>query len=44
MASERNMYEAQISESRMDIEQLDRELQEMKRKYFTIKKVDEHQK
>ena len=38
MASELNMYESQVSEYRMDIDRLQREMQEVKKKYFLQKK------
>ena len=34
MASELNMYQAQVSESKYEMEKLTRELQEVKRKYY----------
>ncbi len=44
MASELNMYEAQVQEYKYDIEKLARELQEVKKKYFMQKKKDQKQK
>ena len=41
MASELNMYEAQVSEYRMDIDRLQREMQEIKKKYFLQKKKEQ---
>ena len=38
MASELNMYQAQVSESKYEMEKLTRELQEMKRKYYEQKR------
>lgn len=38
MASELNMYESQIAEHHMDLERLQRELQEVKQKYYLQKK------
>eukprot|EP00794_Sanderia_malayensis_P005258 gene5258-5922_t len=43
MASELNMYEAQVQEYKYDIEKLARELQEVKKKYFMQKKKDQQQ-
>lgn len=40
MASELNMYESQVSEHKMDIERLSRELQEVKKKYYFQKKKE----
>ena len=34
MASELNMYQAQVSESKFEMERLTRELQDVKRKYY----------
>lgn len=44
MASELNMYESQVSEYKMDIERLSRELQEVKKKYFLQKKKEHLQR
>ena len=44
MASELNMYEAQVQEYKYDIEKLARELQEVKKKYFMQKKKEQTQK
>ena len=44
MASELNMYEAQVAEHKMDIERLSRELQEVKKKYYLQKKKEHLQK
>lgn len=41
MASELNMYQAQINEYRYDIERLNRELQDMKQKYYQQKRKDQ---
>lgn len=41
MASELNMYESQVSEYRMDIDRLQREMQEVKKKYFLQKKKEQ---
>ena len=41
MASELNMYESQVSEYRMDIDRLQREMQEIKKKYFLQKKKEQ---
>lgn len=38
------MYESQVSEYKMDIERLSRELQEVKKKYFLQKKKDHMQR
>ena len=40
MASELNMYESQVSEYRMDLDRLQREMQEVKKKYFLQKKKE----
>lgn len=44
MASELNMYESQVAEHKMDIERLERELQEVKKKYYLQKKKEHAQK
>lgn len=44
MASELNMYEAQVTEHKMDIERLSRELQEVKKKYYLQKKKEHIQR
>lgn len=44
MASELNMYESQVSEYKMDVERLSRELQEVKKKYFLQKKKEHMQR
>ena len=44
MASELNMYESQIVEHKMDIDKLQRELQEVKKKYYLQKKKEHSQK
>lgn len=44
LASELNMYEAQSSEYKYEIERLARELQEIKKKYFIQKKKEQQQK
>ena len=44
MASELNMYESQVAEHRMDIERLQKEMQEVKKKYFLQKKKEQAQK
>ena len=44
MTSELNMYESQVSENKMDIERLSRELQEVKKKYFLQKKKEHLQR
>ena len=44
MASELNMYESQIVEHKMDIDRLQRELQEVKKKYYLQKKKEHNQK
>lgn len=41
MASELNMYESQVSEYRLDIDRLQREMQEVKKKYFLQKKREQ---
>ena len=38
MASELNMYQAQVSESKYEMEKLTRELQEVKRRYYAQKR------
>lgn len=38
------MYEAQIVEHKMDIERLERELQEVKKKYYLQKKKEHNQR
>ncbi|XP_064383730.1 cilia- and flagella-associated protein 58-like [Halichondria panicea] len=43
MASELNMYDSQVSEHKMDIDRLQRELQEVKKNYY-LQKKKEHQK
>ena len=40
MASELNMYETQVSEYKMEIDRLAREMQEVKKKYFLQKKKE----
>ena len=44
MASELNMYESQVAEHKMDIDRLQRELQEVKKKYYLQKKRDHQQR
>ena len=44
MASELNMYESQLVEHKMDIDKLQRELQEVKKKYYLQKKKEHNQK
>jgi len=44
MASELNMYESQVAEYKMDIDRLQRELQEVKKKYYLQKKKEHYQK
>jgi len=44
LASELNMYESQASEYKYEIERLARELQEIKKKYFQMKKHEQRQK
>ena len=44
MASELNMYESQVVEHKMDIDRLQRELQEVKKKYYLQKKKDHQQR
>lgn len=44
MASELNMYESQVAEYKMDLERLERELQEAKKKYLLQKKKEHIQK
>ena len=44
MASELNMYEAQIIEHKMEADRLQRELQEVKKKYYLQKKKEHNQK
>lgn len=44
MASELNMYDSQIIEYKMDIDKLQRELQEVKKKYYLQKKKEHNQK
>ena len=44
MASELNMYEAQVQEYKYEIDRLARELQEAKKKYFMQKKKEQQQK
>ena len=41
MASELNMYQAQVNEYRYDVERLNRELQDTKRKYYQQKRKDQ---
>jgi chromosome segregation ATPase len=41
MASELNMYQAQVNESKYESDRLSRELQEMKRKYYQQKRKDQ---
>ena len=38
MASELNMYQAQVTESKYEMERLTRELQDVKRKYYEQKR------
>jgi len=40
MASELNMYESQVSDNKIEVERLSRELQEVKKKYFLQKKKE----
>ena len=44
MASELNMYQAQVNEYKYEIERLTRELQDMKRKYFEQKRREQMQR
>ena len=44
MASELNMYEAQVQDYKYDIERLSRELQDVKKKYFMHKKREQQQR
>jgi len=44
MASELNMYEAQVQEYKYEIERLSRELQDIKKKYFMQKKREQQQR
>ena len=44
MASELNMHESQVAEYRMDIDRLQREMQEVKKKYFLQKKKEQAQR
>lgn len=44
MASELNMYESLVAEHKMDIDRLQRELQEVKKKYYLQKKKDHQQR
>lgn len=44
MTSELNMYESQVVEHKMDIDKLQRELQEVKKKYYLQKKKEHNQK
>jgi len=44
MASELNMYEAQVQEYKYEIDKLARELQEAKKKYFMQKKKEQQQR
>ena len=44
MASELNMYQAQVNESRYEMERLTRELQDVKRKYYEQKRRETLQK
>ena len=44
MASELNMYQAQVSESKYQMEKLTRELQEVKRRYYEQKRRETLQK
>ena len=44
MASELNMYQAQVNEYKYEIERLVRELGDMKRKYFESKRRDQMDK
>jgi chromosome segregation ATPase len=41
MASELNMYQAQVNEYRYDVERLNRELQDVKQKYYQQKRKDQ---
>jgi predicted RNase H-like nuclease (RuvC/YqgF family) len=41
MASELNMYQAQVSEYKYEIERLTRDLQEMKRRYYEQKRKEQ---
>jgi chromosome segregation ATPase len=41
MASELNMYQAQVNEYRYDVERLSRELQDVKQKYYQQKRKDQ---
>ena len=38
------MYESQVAEHKMDIDRLQRELQEVKKKYYLQKKKDHQQR
>lgn len=42
MASELNMYESQVSEYKYEIERLAKELQDVKKKYYTQKRKEQH--
>ncbi|XP_057307305.1 cilia- and flagella-associated protein 58-like [Hydractinia symbiolongicarpus] len=44
MASELNMYEAQVQDYKYDIERLSRELQDVKKKYFMHKRREQQQR
>jgi len=44
MASELNMYQAQVNEYKYEIERLTRELQDMKRKYYEQKRREQMQR
>ena len=44
MASELNMYESQVAEHKVDIDRLQRELQEVKKKYYLQKKKEHSQR
>ena len=41
MASELNMYQSQVNEYKFDIERISREMQDLKRRYFSQKKKDQ---
>ncbi len=41
MASELNMYESQVQEYKYEIERLARELQDVKKKYYTQKRKEQ---
>ena len=44
MASELNMYESQVQEYKYEIERLARELQGVKKKYYTQKRKEQQQR